>query len=213
MTFVGPACRIRACVLPTGSTARPGLDLTASIGSITVALTWQSPARGDPPTSYVIEAGSSPGASNLASIDTGSSGRSFTATGIAAGTYDVRVRARNAGGTSEASNEIVVTVGTAGCSPSAPSGLAGSVSGSSVTLNWTPTGQCPATTYVIEAGSSPGAADLANFQTGNAMPSFFASRLPAGRYYVRVRAATRDGTSAASNEIVVVVPLAAARTP
>jgi hypothetical protein len=62
-------------------------------------------------SSYVIEAGSFQGASNLANFDTLSAGSSFFAPGVGSGTYFVRVRAKNACGVSGASNEVVVRVG------------------------------------------------------------------------------------------------------
>jgi len=60
-------------------------------------------------TTFVIEAGSAPGATNIAVFDTGGSGTALTAVATP-GTYFVRVRARNTCGTSPPSNEVVVTV-------------------------------------------------------------------------------------------------------
>lgn len=88
--------------------------------------------------------------------------------------------------------------------PGAPSGLAATIVGSHVTLTWNAASGNPAT-YVIEAGSAPGLADLANVATGNLATSFTALGVPNGTYYVRVRAASLDGLSAASNEVIVVV--------
>jgi hypothetical protein len=88
---------------------------------------------------------------------------------------------------------------------SAPLTLTSAVAGNTVTLSWTaPAGAVSA--YVLEAGSGTGLADLANLSTGNALTTFVATSVPAGTYYVRVRAV--DSTSAAgppSNEVVVVV--------
>jgi hypothetical protein len=88
---------------------------------------------------------------------------------------------------------------------SAPISLSNTVVGSTVTLTWTaPAGSV--TSYVIEAGSSSGLANLANFSTGNALTTFSTTGVPAGTYFVRVRAV--DATLAAgsaSNEVVVVV--------
>ena len=61
-------------------------------------------------TTYLIEAGSTPGAVNVASSNLGSSATSFTATGVGGGTYYVRVRAQNSCGTSGASNEVSLVV-------------------------------------------------------------------------------------------------------
>src|SRR5207249_811452 len=46
-------------------------SLQGFLNGSTLTLTWQAPTTGDPPTSYVIEAGSSSGSTDLASISTG----------------------------------------------------------------------------------------------------------------------------------------------
>ena len=75
-----------------------------------MVLNWQAPSGGS--ASYVVEAGSAPGLTNLANFDTQSPATSYTATGVGAGTYFVRVRAKNACGASGgASNEVVIVVG------------------------------------------------------------------------------------------------------
>ncbi|MFO1329963.1 MAG: FG-GAP-like repeat-containing protein [Rubrivivax sp.] len=79
-------------------------------------------------------------------------------------------------------------------------------SGSSVALTWfAPASGSPASEYVVEAGSAPGSSDLANVATGTRSTAFLATGVPAGRYYVRVRASGLAGRSAPSNELVHVV--------
>ena len=198
-------------VYPAAALAAPGAptSLSSSASGSTVILVWMAPASGDAPASYVIEAGSSSGASNLANFDTGSATTSLTATAVPAGTYFLRVRAKNAAGLSGASNEFVVVVGGGGpCAivSGSPTGLAASVSGSTVTLTWSaPLGGCPPSSYIIEAGSTAGASNLANFSTSNTATSFSASGVGAGTYYVRLRAANAIGPSGPSNEVVVTV--------
>jgi hypothetical protein len=71
-------------------------------------LSWNQAAAA---TSYQLEAGTAPGASNVFSGDLGSStSQQFDISGIAAGSYFVRVRAKNGCGTSGPSSEIVVTI-------------------------------------------------------------------------------------------------------
>jgi hypothetical protein len=82
--------------------------VAAAVSGTFVILTWGASSRS--PASYVIEAGSSPGSSNLSVNDTGSSFTSFT-TAVPPGTYYVRVRARNRCGLGAPSREITVVSG------------------------------------------------------------------------------------------------------
>jgi hypothetical protein len=108
-----PSNEVLVVVGSAGPCSAPGAPsglAVVSNTSGTVSLTW-SPAAGNP-TSYVVEAGSAPGLTNLANSDLGSASPSLTATNVGAGTYYVRIRAKNACGTSAPSNEVVLTVGT-----------------------------------------------------------------------------------------------------
>ncbi len=187
----------------------PPSSLVASVNGTTVTLTWQAAPSSAlvPVNSYVIEAGTASGAADVTSFDTGNTATTFTATSVPAGTYYVRVRARNGGGTGPASNEVVVLVGGGSCvaAPGAPTGLVFSVIGSSVTLIWTaPGGGCAPTGYIVEAGSTSGASNLANFNTGSTRTSFSSGSVGAGTYYARVRSANGAGQSGPSNEVVIV---------
>jgi hypothetical protein len=191
---------------PIGSAPGAPTGLVSSASGSTVLLAWVAPATGGAPTGYLIEAGSSPGLSNLASFNTGTTANSFLTSGVPAGIYFVRVRATNASGTSAASNESTLIVG-AGCAtaPGPPSGLViVSNSGGTVVLAWTGSSGSP-TTYLVEAGSSPGLTNLANIDLGSTAPGITASA-PRGIYFVRVRGRNSCGTSPPSNEIVVIVP-------
>lgn len=191
-----------------GSLVAPGSpsNLGATVTGSTVVLIWTAPASGDPATTYVLQAGSAAGLSNLANFSTGSTATTYTANGVAAGTYFVRVLAGNGAGQSAPSNEITITVGGATNAPGAPAAVTAAVSGSTVTLAWTAplSGGAP-TTYWLEAGSAPGASNLANFSTGSTTTGYVATGVPNGTYYVRVRAGNAFGISAASNEVTIVV--------
>jgi len=90
--------------------------------------------------------------------------------------------------------------------PPVVSGLAATVTGSNVRLSWTlPPSSPDATGYVLEAGTGPGLRNLVTLALG-AGPSLDVASVPAGRYYVRVRATNFTGTGPASNEVVVDVP-------
>jgi hypothetical protein len=183
-----------------------GLTVTA-VGS-TVTLNWNAAVGGGAVTSYIVEAGRTPGDSSVAVADTGSPSTTLTAFAVASGTYFIRVRARNGAGTSAPSNEVVILVGgSAGaCTtpPAAPGVLTASVAGRVVTLRWNaPSG--PLITYVLEAGSVSGGNDIANFATGSVDTALTASATP-GTYFVRVRARNACGTSGPSNEVIIPVP-------
>ena len=182
-----------------------------------VFLTWNASASGGAPTSYILQAGSSSGLSNLASSNTGSTATSLTATDVPPGTYFVRVLAQNASGTSAPSNEIVISIaGGTGCSipPAVPTGLATSVSGSTVTISWQkPAVGCAPTYYVIQAGSTPGSSNLANFSTGSDATSFSAGGVGAGTYYIRVLGGNAAGTSGPSPDVQMVVGGGACTAP
>jgi hypothetical protein len=195
--FVGAASNEVVVTVSPGCASPPApTGLNHTLSGSTVDLSWQTVAVA---ATYVVEAGSGPGLSNLASIASGSLS-SLTAT-APPGTYYVRVRARNACGTSSASNEIVIVVG--GCSvPTTPAGLTASVNGSAVTLNWQPAGGTD-TGYRVEVGSTPGANNLAQFEPGNV--TGLTATAPNGTYHARVRAVSGCGAGPASNEIVVSV--------
>jgi hypothetical protein len=98
--------------------------------------------------------------------------------------------------------------------PGAPRQLAAAVSGSSLTLTWSPpeSGGAP-TTYVIAAGSASGWSNLASFATGNTLTSFSAGAVPNGAYFVRVSAQNAMGTRGSSNEVSFAVPQACTSAP
>jgi predicted phage tail protein len=172
-------------------------------------LTWNAPAVGDRPTFYVIEAGSAPGLNDLAIVSTASGATSFSASGVGPGTYYVRVRSGNAVGVGTPSSIAMLVVGGGGpgpCggAPAAPTGLLSQVSGSTVTLSWTAAVGSP-TSYVLEAGSRPGGADITQTDTGSPSTSLRAAGVSPGTYFVRVRARNACGTSGPSNEVTTIV--------
>ena len=82
--------------------------LSSTGDGTSVQLSW-GPAPGV--STYVLEVGSTTGASNLATFDLGTTNTSYRAVGVASGTYYVRVRGRNACGLGPPSNDAVVVVG------------------------------------------------------------------------------------------------------
>ena len=169
---------------------------------------WAASTLGGAAQTYWIDAGSSSGLSDLASFSTGNAGTAFLVPGVPAGTYYVRVRAANGAGTSGSSNEVVVFVGgSSACAvpPDAPGGMRSTVAGSTVVLGWNGSAGSP-TSYIIEAASRPGAADLLVSDTGSTATAMIATNVGSGTYFVRVFARNACGVSGASSEIVIVVP-------
>jgi len=205
--FSGTRLRLVSVVAGVAAPSAPGNFAATSSGTNAI-LTWTAPASGEPVQSYVIEAGSTSGATNLANFPTGNALTTFSASSVGAGTYYLRVRAQNSGGVSGPSNESILVVGSSACTsvPNAPGGLATSASGTAVTLTWiAPVGGCAPTSYVLQAGSAAGLSNLANSNTGSTATSYVAAGVGAGTYYVRIRAVNANGQSAASNESTLVV--------
>jgi hypothetical protein len=86
--------------------------------------------------------------------------------------------------------------------PAVPSGASATVVGRTVTLRWGAV--AGAADYLLEAGSATGASDLFNGPVGP-QPTLTAT-VPAGRYFVRLRARNAAGVSAASAELLIDVP-------
>jgi glucose/arabinose dehydrogenase len=195
VTFAGRVFRI-----VSSETPEPPSGLRADVAARTVTLTWVQPASGPAPTGYRLEAGSAPGAANLATVATGPT-PSLTVPGVADGTYYVRVRSERNGVIGSPSADVQVVV--VGCpllsSPSAPTPA---VSGGIVTLTWD--GVASATGYIMEAASTPGGSTIAALVVGPV--TSISVPAPRGQYFVRVRAINGCGPGAPSAETTVVVP-------
>jgi predicted phage tail protein len=167
-------------------------------------LRWRPAMSGARPSGYILEAGSTSGESDVFVLPTGNALASFTAKGVRGGTYFVRVRASNAGGASEASNEAKVVVGNCTAPPSAPSGLSFSVNGSTVALTWEASQSGP-TSYVVQTEAGSEGNTPAVVDTGSLKTTFAAEDVAPGTYFVRVRARNACGGSALSERVTVVV--------
>lgn len=87
-----------------------------------------------------------------------------------------------------------------------PTGLSATVIGHTVVLTWTrPANGDTPTSYVLQAGSTSGSANLVSADTESALSTLTATDVPAGMYFFRVLAQSGSGLSAASNEISVIV--------
>lgn len=185
-------------------TTTPPTGLTANVTGATVVLSWTAPV-GCAPTSYILQAGSAPGLSNLANFSTGSTATTFTASGVQNGTYYVRVLSTSGGLPSAPSIDVVFTV-PGGCItvPNAPANLTASVASGAIRLAWdASTGACAATSYLVVGGTSPGGSNITSTTTGDT--TLTVSGLGPGTYYFRVRGVNAAGQSSNSNEVSVTI--------
>jgi glucose/arabinose dehydrogenase len=182
---------------PCVSAPPPPTGFAAQTWGLLAQLFWDAAPSA---TSYVVEAGLSPG---QAVLSTNVGPLVEFSTTAPAGTYFARVRAVNACGTSAPSNEAQVTLGCTGA-PLAPS-LTFSKAGALLTLTWT--GSPGTTSYRLQAGTAPGASNAFNGDIGNlTTQQIDLGGIPAGTYYVRVLANTTCGPSGPSNQVVIQVP-------
>ena len=180
-----------------------GLTATAT-GAGVVTIAWQLPVIGGAATGWQVQAGRSPGASDVGTFELPAN--PLTASGVLpAGEYFIRLRGRNAFGLGTVSNEVQVRVGSAACGavPDAPVLLPPMVTGWSAALQWTVPANAPVTGYTVIVGSAPGQADIATLNLGSAS-SLFAQAVP-GAYHVAVQASNGCGLSATSNSVAVVI--------
>ena len=193
MLAVGPSCTV------------PGAPQAFSaVASGTFAsFQWQPPVSGDPPTSYLLEAGTSASGAELGVLPL--SGLSF-GTPAPPGSYYVRVRAQNACGAGPASPTQLLTIGCA------PAGMPGTpsttVTGASVSISWGAVSG--ATQYQLEVGTAAGASNLGTRTVAGTNAQL--SALAPGTYFTRVRALNACGPGATSGEATFTIAQAQTAT-
>ena len=187
---------------PGGLVAPAQPTFTASITGRRLIVHWRNLANGGAATEFLLEAGSATGASDIATITLDKPVFMFEP--VPDGVYFLRVRARNAAGSSEVSQEQMIVVGGVPSPPGAPAIYEALAEGSTVTIKWdAPSG--PVTGYILEAGTARFLSNLATTPLGPAT-SLTVTGIPAGTYYVRVRAVNARGASVASSPVRIIVP-------
>ena len=183
---------------PFAAPAAPS-ELTASVNGPIVTLAWTQQTDA---TSYVLRAGLSPGATvleqNVGNV------LSVTLNAPATGTFFVRMYGRNAEGTGPLSNEVAVVVTSMVPQPAAPTNFQFSMNGRTVFFSWT---NAPfAAGVIIDAGTTPGGAEVGSFPLG--LPSSLTvPNFPVGTIYARLRSFNAGGSSAPSAELTIVMPV------
>jgi Astacin (Peptidase family M12A) len=192
---------IRVDIAPPAVPAAP-IGMAATVAGSVITFGWQPPS-GSTVTSYVLEAGTATGLSNLATLPLGAA-TTFVTPPVPNGSYYVRVRAQNASGTGPASNEVRAIVGQP---PPGPPTLTGSGSpGGNVSLSWSaPTSGAAVTGYELHAGTAPGLSDIVVIPLPAVQTVLATGGVPAGVYYVRVVATSASGLGTFSNEVALAV--------
>jgi hypothetical protein len=93
------------CIAPPSTPASVVANAQGNVGR----LTWAPPPSGEAVSNYIIEAGSTPGSNNQGTFVAPGNRTTFERE-AGAGTYYVRMFARNACGTSPPSPEVTVTI-------------------------------------------------------------------------------------------------------
>lgn len=189
--------------------------LHAIIEGDRVRLDWTTPGNAGEPTDHVVEAGTAPGLTDIGQMNTGSARAFVELPAIPAGTYHLRVRARNTHGASVPSNEIVVTTPARGtATPGAPIALMPMpAAGTRVGVRWSPPAEGLATHYVVEFGRTPGAADVTSMTVTATSVTWDSLAAPDALYYLRVRAFNSAGSGPASEELALRFGQRAAQAP
>jgi hypothetical protein len=183
------------------------LNLQATVAGNQLTVSWAAPSMGAPISTYLLGAGSGPGLTNVFSGAVGSI--TVISAVVPNGTYYLRVAAQNVAGVGPATADVVATVGPV--APGAPRNLNAVVAGSLVTVSWLPPDTGGAVvTYVVQAGSGSGLADIFNGALGPV--TTISANAAAGTYYLRVLAQGPGGMSPPSTEVVasVACPIPAA---
>jgi hypothetical protein len=171
-------------------------NFTGLVNGSTLNLSWRNTFEGGPPSSLLLDVTGSA----AATLPLGA-GNTFGFVGVPGGTYTLRLRAANAGGSSAQSPPITLTFpGPCSGPPEAPPDVLLYRVGSTAIALWEPSGSGPAATgFVLEVTGS----FVGNFSTAGRTLN---GQVGPGTYHIRVFANNACGTSAPSAMQTLVVP-------
>jgi subtilisin family serine protease len=197
--------------IPEGGTPGRVRNFVATLHGTTLVMSWAAPAEGGPLTTYVLQAALEQSFASVIYQATLGNVTSATVDGVPAGTFYLRIVARNAAGDGLPSDVRVIASGVpTGCT--APPTSPGSftilkLGGNLVRLSRTTGGASnPASDYVLQAALEPGFTTFVYNQPLGGAATSVETTAPAGTFYVRVVARNTCGDSSPSNVIVLSMP-------
>ena len=200
-TIAISAIALSILVVPTHAQAPAPPGLNQQVSGPNVSIFWNASAGA---VAYIVQAGTASGASNLFNGSVGNI-TGAQARYLQALTWRV-IAVGPSGALSAPSAESQFTIGGGGaCVPPDRRSRSRQMSpASSCRCSGAPRAGTPPFTYIIEAGSGSGQANLAVLPTGSSATQF-ATAAPSGTYFIRLRAQNACGVSAVSTEQVVTV--------
>lgn len=191
----GPSNEVRLHVnVPVPPSAPEGL--VGLVNGTTLNLAWRNTFAGGAPTSLLLDVSGSV----TATLPVGA-GESFGFTGVPGGSYVLRLRAVNAGGTSSASSPVSLTFpGTCSGAPEPPVNALVYNLGRTLFVTWDPAGAGPAPTAFV---ATVGGAYTGSFSTtGRALSGV----VNPGTYTISIVAQNSCGVSTPTATYSVTVP-------
>jgi hypothetical protein len=195
--------------IPLGSTLAPpkprNVIVTTNGNALNIA--WSLDETGGKSNSVLLEAGNAPGVANIGTLPLPPGTTSFSASGVGNGTYFVRLRQQGPSLASAPSHEISFTLPGACAAPAVPPNLTATRIGTNgVLVSWDlgGVGTAAPSSWVLEAGTAPGAANIGVVP----LPQRFilAPGVGAGTYFVRVYALNSCGASPRTADVSITIP-------
>ncbi|MFT2818185.1 LamG-like jellyroll fold domain-containing protein [Leifsonia sp. A12D58] len=190
--------------------------LAGSLTGDTASLAWTAATDNVGVTGYTVYRGTTANFTADASTKVAdTAATNFSDTGLTTGTYYYKVDAFDAMSNRSASSAAVVVALVDSLAPSTPSGLAASVSGSTVALSWSAsTDNVGVVGYSVHRGTSAGFTADASTKIGDVAGSSYSdSGLAVGSYVYKIIALDAAGNASAASVGVAATVQAAPQAP